>query len=76
MTGGSFRSVWRDVEVQFQVKQKRGSMEEARGSFSYNQLMREAYPGGIYYHKLIEIPDESRMGLYNLGIGEITEVCS
>ena len=51
-------------------------MEEERGSLSYNQLMREAYTGGIYYYKLIEIPGESRMGLYNLGIGEITKFCS
>lgn len=40
----------RDVEIQFQVKQKRGAFEEARGSLSYSQLMREAYPGGIYYY--------------------------
>ena len=40
----------RDVEIQFQVKQKRGPVEEARGSLSYSQLMREAYPGGIYYY--------------------------
>lgn len=40
----------RDVELQFQVKQKRGGLEEARGSLSYRQLMREAYPGGVYYY--------------------------
>ncbi|MBU4582597.1 MAG: DEAD/DEAH box helicase [Proteobacteria bacterium] len=40
----------RDVEIQFQVRQKRGPIEEARGSLSYSQLMREAYPGGIYYY--------------------------
>ncbi|MBU1965369.1 MAG: hypothetical protein KKD24_06100, partial [Proteobacteria bacterium] len=40
----------RDVEIQFHVKQKRGPVEEARGSLSYSQLMREAYPGGIYYY--------------------------
>ncbi|MEN6468266.1 MAG: DEAD/DEAH box helicase, partial [Smithella sp.] len=40
----------RDVELQFQVKQKRGAVEEARGSLSYSQLMREAYPGGVYYY--------------------------
>ena len=40
----------RDVELQFQVKQKRGAVEKARGSLSYSQLMREAYPGGVYYY--------------------------
>jgi DEAD/DEAH box helicase domain-containing protein len=40
----------RDVETQFQVKYKRGPVEEARGSLSYSQLMREAYPGSVYYY--------------------------
>ena len=40
----------RDVEIQFQVKHKKGSFEEGRGSLSYSQLMREAYPGGVYYY--------------------------
>lgn len=40
----------RDVEVQFQVKHKRGAIEESLGSLSYSQLMREAYPGGVYYY--------------------------
>ncbi|PIP08586.1 MAG: hypothetical protein COX51_03745 [Syntrophobacteraceae bacterium CG23_combo_of_CG06-09_8_20_14_all_50_8] len=40
----------RDVEIQFQVKHKRGALEEARGSLSYSQLMREAYPGSVYYY--------------------------
>ncbi len=40
----------RDVEIQFQIKYKRGHLEEARGSLSYSQLMREAYPGGVYYY--------------------------
>lgn len=40
----------RDVEIQFQVKQKRGTHEEACGSLSYSQLMREAYPGSVYYY--------------------------
>lgn len=40
----------RDVDVQFQVKHKRGPVEESRGSLSYSQLMREAYPGAVYYY--------------------------
>lgn len=40
----------RDVDVQFWVKHKRGPIEESRGSLSYGQLMREAYPGAVYYY--------------------------
>jgi len=40
----------RDVDVQFQVRYKRGPLEESRGSLSYSQLMREAYPGAVYYY--------------------------
>jgi DEAD/DEAH box helicase domain-containing protein len=40
----------RDVELQFQVKRKKGPTEESRGSLSYGQLMREAYPGAVYYY--------------------------
>jgi len=40
----------RDVDAQFQVKHKRGPVEESRGSLSYSQLMREAYPGAVYYY--------------------------
>jgi DEAD/DEAH box helicase domain-containing protein len=40
----------RDVELQFQVKYKKGTTEESKGSLSYGQLMREAYPGAVYYY--------------------------
>ena len=40
----------RDVDVQFRVKSRRGPYEMYLGSLSYNQLMREAYPGAIYYY--------------------------
>jgi len=40
----------RDVDVQFQVKHKKGPVEESRGCLSYAQLMREAYPGAVYYY--------------------------
>lgn len=40
----------RDVELQFQVKRKKGPIEERCGSLSYGQLMREAYPGAVYYY--------------------------
>lgn len=40
----------RDVDLQFQVKHKRGPNEEFLGSLSYGQLMREAYPGAVYYY--------------------------
>lgn len=40
----------RDVDIQFQVKHKRGPIEESCGSLSYSQVMREAYPGAVYYY--------------------------
>lgn len=40
----------RDVDVQFNVEHKKGPVKESRGSLSYSQLMREAYPGGVYYY--------------------------
>jgi len=40
----------RDVDVQFQVKHKSGPVEFPLGSLSYSQLMREAYPGAVYYY--------------------------
>lgn len=40
----------RDVDVQFQVKYKSGPIEKNLGSLSYSQLMREAYPGAVYYY--------------------------
>jgi len=64
----------RDVDVQFRVEHKRGPIKESRGSLSYGQLMREAYPGGVYYYitrpyrvyrvspqtRLVEVRDEKR----------------
>ncbi len=40
----------RDTDIQFRVKYKKGPHEEYKGSLSYGQLMREAYPGAIYYY--------------------------
>lgn len=40
----------RDVESQFKIILKQGPIQEALGSVSYGQLMREAYPGAIYYY--------------------------
>ena len=40
----------RDVDVQFRVEHKRGSQKRTLGSLSYAQLMREAYPGAVYYY--------------------------
>jgi DEAD/DEAH box helicase domain-containing protein len=40
----------RDVDVQFQIEHKKGPYKERLGSLSYAQLMREAYPGAIYYY--------------------------
>jgi DEAD/DEAH box helicase domain-containing protein len=64
----------RDVELQFQVKRKKGPVEESCGSLSYGQLMREAYPGAVYYYatvpyrvyrvsihrRLVEVREEKR----------------
>lgn len=40
----------RDVDVQFKVEHKRGPTKQSLGSLSYGQLMREAYPGAVYYY--------------------------
>jgi DEAD/DEAH box helicase domain-containing protein len=39
----------RDVESQFQVELKQGLTLQSLGSLSHAQVLREAYPGGIYY---------------------------
>lgn len=39
----------RDVEAQYQIKIQ-NTANENLGSLSYSQLMREAYPGAVYYH--------------------------
>lgn len=43
----------RDVESQFKVERREGPNVTAMGSMSFGQLMREAYPGGIYYYATI-----------------------
>ncbi len=40
----------RDVETQFSIELKQGSLSQRLGSMSHSQLMREAYPGAVYYH--------------------------
>ena len=40
----------RDVEPQFVVRGREGNTEESLGSLSYAQVMREAYPGAVYYY--------------------------
>ncbi|MCD6398525.1 MAG: DEAD/DEAH box helicase [Candidatus Aenigmarchaeota archaeon] len=40
----------RDVDVQYQVKFKSGPYIKNLGYLSYSQLMREAYPGAVYYY--------------------------
>jgi DEAD/DEAH box helicase domain-containing protein len=41
----------RDVEATFQVEQRRGPELTRLGSLSYSQVLREAYPGAVYYYK-------------------------
>lgn len=43
----------RDVESQFVVEHRRGPDIERMGSLSYGQVMREAYPGAVYYYATI-----------------------
>ena len=41
----------RDIESQFKVEWKeRGLMEETLGNLTYSQVIREAYPGVVYYY--------------------------
>lgn len=40
----------REVESQFKVERPQGPSTISLGSLSYGQLMREAYPGAIYYY--------------------------
>ena len=40
----------RDVDTQFQVEYRKGPEKRFLGSLSYGQLMREAYPGAVYYY--------------------------
>ena len=64
----------RDVDIQFKVEYQRGPARESLGCLSYGQLMREAYPGAVYYYitkphrvfrvnlysKLVEVRKEKR----------------
>ena len=43
----------RDVESQFKVERRDGPNVTSMGSLSFAQLMREAYPGAIYYYATI-----------------------
>ncbi len=43
----------RDVESQFKVERKEGPNVSSLGSLSFGQLMREAYPGAIYYYATV-----------------------
>ncbi len=40
----------RDVEVQFDVECRAGMSRVRLGSLSHSQVMREAYPGAVYYY--------------------------
>jgi DEAD/DEAH box helicase domain-containing protein len=40
----------REVESQFRVERVQGPTTSSLGSLSHGQLMREAYPGAIYYY--------------------------
>ena len=40
----------RDIESQFKIKHRHGPNEHPLGSLSYSQVMREAYPGAVYYY--------------------------
>lgn len=40
----------RDVESSFKVELKQGPEHRDLGSLSYGQVMREAYPGALYYY--------------------------
>lgn len=43
----------RDVETQFKVELRQGPRIQSLGSLSYGQMMREAYPGAVYYYATI-----------------------
>lgn len=43
----------RDVESQFKVERRDGPNVSSLGSLSFGQLMREAYPGAIYYYATV-----------------------
>ncbi len=41
----------RDIDVQYKVAYKRGPTRRPLGSLNFNQVMREAYPGAVYYYQ-------------------------
>jgi DEAD/DEAH box helicase domain-containing protein len=41
----------RDVDIQFKVECRRGPNLRQLGSLSFAQVMREAYPGAVYYYQ-------------------------
>lgn len=41
----------RDVDVQYKVECRRGPEIISLGSLSFSQVMREAYPGAVYYYQ-------------------------
>lgn len=41
----------RDLDKQFKVELREGPNRETLGSLSYGQVMREAYPGAVYYYQ-------------------------
>lgn len=41
----------RDLDVQFKVEHRQGPNVFSLGSLSYAQLLREAYPGAVYYYQ-------------------------
>ena len=40
----------RDVEAQFHVEMKQGPEQRSLGTLSHSQVLREAYPGAVYYY--------------------------
>lgn len=41
----------RDLDMQFKVEMRQGPNQLTLGSLSYGQVMREAYPGAVYYYQ-------------------------
>jgi DEAD/DEAH box helicase domain-containing protein len=41
----------RDLDMQFKVEMRQGPNQFSLGSLSYGQVMRETYPGAVYYYQ-------------------------
>lgn len=41
----------RDIDIQYKVEMRQGPNVRRLGSLTYNQLLREAYPGAVYYYQ-------------------------